>query len=498
MKLGDILISEEIIDLALGRQDIISYTKVVYPEIEFTDFHTVYYKILQLFAEGKIKNLMVTIPPQHGKSTGSSEILPSFIFGQNPNKKIAIGSYSQTFARKFTRAVKRIINSEKYYYMFPDVVLSRTARSKKNVDYVNSSDYFELVDKKGFFKVVGRGGGLTGEPVDIMIMDDLYKDREEGNSPVIREKVITWYTGVVRKRLHNDSQQLIVFTRWHEGDLIGYLEENETVVTVNCWADLEKIEDPDTWVKINFEAIKETEKTEFDNRELGEPLFGKKHSIKKLEKERRLNALEFECMNQGNPTPKEGLLYSSGFKTYDTMPKMILARGNCTDTADEGDCYLASFCYNKVRIKMPDDEKERTYLFVTDIIYNQDPMELTEPQVALMLDNQNTRIAHIESNNGGKGFARQVKLKITGSCVVIWEHESGNKESRITTNATTVADRIIFPVGWEKKYPEVFKALSLYKRLFKANKFHDMPDVLTMAVEKEIIRKSGSGVKRKN
>ena len=123
---------------------------------------------------------------------------------------------------------------------------------------MRNSDEFEIVNHKGSLKAVGRGGALTGNPVDVLIIDDLYKDYEEGNSPIVLESAWNWYTSVADSRLHNDSQQLIVFTRWNEKDLVGRLEEKENVIELDCLLDEY---DPEAWYKINFEALKESEST---------------------------------------------------------------------------------------------------------------------------------------------------------------------------------------------------------------------------------------------
>ena len=105
--------------------------------------------------------------------------------------------------------------------------------------------------------------------------------RTRANSPIVRENVKDWYITVADTRLHNDSQQLIVFTRWNEDDLIGFIESNEKVVVIEKWSDIDN-PNPDKWYKINFEAIKTGNPTEIDNREKGEPLWPERHSIKKL------------------------------------------------------------------------------------------------------------------------------------------------------------------------------------------------------------------------
>ena len=78
----------------------------------------------------------------------------------------------------------------------------------------------EIVGRDGGLLSVGREGSLTGNRVDCFILDDLYKDAMEANSPLVRENCWDWYTSVVRTRMHNASSELIVFTRWHDEDLI--------------------------------------------------------------------------------------------------------------------------------------------------------------------------------------------------------------------------------------------------------------------------------------
>ena len=83
----------------------------------------------------------------------------------------------------------------------------------------------------------------------------MYKDAMEANSPVVRENCWEWYTSVVKTRMHNFSGELIVFTRWHEEDLIGTLCRREPFVEFTDWAQLDTLP-PDTWLYLNFEALK--------------------------------------------------------------------------------------------------------------------------------------------------------------------------------------------------------------------------------------------------
>lgn len=474
-KKKQIQITKEAISQELGRRELLHFVTYMSDNV-ITPFHATYYNILDLFFKGLIKNLMITVPPQHGKSDGSTRYGPSFGFGLNPNKKIAICSYADSFAQKFNRDIQRIIDSDKYYTLFPKTTLNRSNVVTITDKYVRNSHEFEIVNKKGSLKAVGRGGGLTGNPVDIAIMDDLYKDRKEGNSPHIRNAVIEWYTSVLIKRLHNNSQQLIVFTRWHENDLIGYLEDKGLVIEAKTWKDL--LNAGNNFLKVNFEAIKESDPTELDPREKNVPLFPQRHSLEKLEDERKLNPLEFDCMNQGNPSSAEGLLYSE-FMIYEKLPVEPVFVKSQTDTADLGDCYLCSITYFEYM-----DLK-----YVLDVYYTQDKQEITEEEQARKSNEFNVNNAVIESNNGGRGYARNVK-RITREKYKNLRTSfrtpttRANKESRILSNSTTVTNTIVMPANWMHRWPVFYKHVVKFRADF-SSKYKDGPDVLTAIAEKD-------------
>jgi len=459
-------------DRRKAKTNLLDYTAYTMSTFEPAPFHKAYYHVLDLFIKGDIKRLMITMPPQHGKSEGSTRRLPSKMLGIDPDRKIAVASYNATFARKFNRDIQRIIDDKEYYKLFPDTVLNESNVVTVSDSYLRNSEEFEIVNHRGSLKAVGRGGSLTGNPLDVMIMDDVYKDYAEGNSPVIRDAVWDWYTSVVKTRLHNDSQELIVFTRWHEDDLIGRLEKKENVIEIDNLEDLDGL-DPRDWVKINFEAIKTGDPTGIDPREKGEPLWKEKHSLTKLEDARALDPEQFNCLYQGNPMSSEGRLYKD-FKTYSKLPDLRIIK-NYTDTADTGEDYLCSINYGE-SLSESDD-----HLYVLDVLYTQDPMEITEVETARMIREGNVNECKIESNNGGRSFARTVEKDV--SAVVNWFHQSKNKEARIYSNSAKVNSTVVFPDDWHVRWPDFFNHVVAYKKLFKANKHDDAPDVLTGMVE---------------
>ena len=443
----------------------------VYPFLELQPFHRAYYRLLEAFARGRVRRLIITMPPQHGKSVGATTLLPAYLLGLDPDLRVAIASYSGQLASRFNRRVQRILESREYAALFPDTTIKCGA---KPPSYIRTADEVEIIGRRGSLLSVGREGSLTGNRVDCFLLDDLYKDALEANSPLVRANCWEWYTSVVRTRMHNRSRELIVFTRWHEEDLIGTLLQREPVDELRSWSQLDTTP-PDRWLHLNFEALKSSPPTEIDPRQPGEALWEEQHGTALLAAKRRLDPLQFEAMYQGHPAAREGLLYGTGFAEYDDLPREIVRRANYTDTADTGDDYLCSLSYAV---------DADGIVYITDAVCSREPMEVTEPLVAAMLVRSETRQAAVESNNGGRGFARAVQGLAPGVRVE-WFHQHGNKEARILSNAATALHLIRFPRGWNLRWPELYAQLTTYRRRFRANRWHDAADVVTGIVERE-------------
>lgn len=467
-----------------AKPSFIDFSGEVYPFLEFTPFHRTYYKVLEAFAEGRIRKLIVSMPPQHGKSVGATTLLPAYMLGLDPDMRIAIASYSGTLASKFNRRVQRIIESREYEALFPDTTIKR---GTKPAGYIRTSDEVEIIGRKGELISVGREGSLTGNRVDCFILDDLYKDAMEAQSPVVRDNCWDWYTSVVRTRMHNTSRELIVFTRWHEDDLIGTLMRTEPCRMLRSWDDIAEV-GPAEWLYLNFEALKASEPTPLDPRTEGEALWPEQQSSELLLSKRRLDPVRFEAMYQGHPSSREGLLYGDNFREYESLPRDIVARASYTDTADMGDDYLCSVAY-----AIDTDG----VIYITDVVYSRESMEHTERLVAAMFKANDTRRAYVESNNGGRGFARSLQRQAP-TVRVEWFHQSGNKEARILSNSATVLHTIRFPRGWNMRWPEFYAHLTTYRRLFRANRHDDAADVLTGIVEREVTASSSGRWHRVN
>lgn len=459
-----------------SRKHLYDFTKYTTGKFDPTTFHENYYEVLDLFAKKKIKNLIISVPPQHGKSEGSSRRLPAYVLGLDPNRKIALASYNSTFASKFNREVQRIIDSPEYEKVFPETTLNKSNVVTVSGNYLRNSEEFEVVNKSGSFKAVGVGGGLTGNPVDLMIMDDLYKDYLDACSPTISQNVWDWYTTVVKTRLHNDSQQLIVFTRWDENDLIGRLEKKGKVKEFT--GDFSMLEDlkHDEFLKINFEAIKTGKPTKFDPRKAGEALWPGRHSLEKLISEQEMDPQKFSSVYQGQPRTKEGLTYRE-FGTYKKLP-LLKYIGSYTDVADKGSDYLCTIFYG-----IPIDEEDE-HIYIIDVIYTQEAQEETEIEVPERIELNDSTINYVESNNGGRAFARTIDKALDDRYVIEDFHQSNNKEARIHTNSGSVNKTMLFQEDWEIAFPDF--ANEIINRKKKGKNLHDDgADALTGVYEKE-------------
>lgn len=269
----------------------VRYLAYINPKYQMEWFHGVIAKHCERLFNGEIKRLMIFVPPQHGKSEIISRNFPAWALGRNPDLKIVGCSYSADLASQFSRSIQRIIDSKEYAEIFGDTYLSGSKGGKSARGYLRNFDIFETVGHRGFYKAVGVGGGLTGTPVDIAIIDDPVKDAIEAYSATYRERVWNWYNSVLTTRLHNDSKQLFIMTRWHEDDLAGRILKAE----------------PDDWTVLSIPAICEVEKDGgISERHVGEALWENRHSLEKLLKQKQRSERTFTALYQQHPTADGG------------------------------------------------------------------------------------------------------------------------------------------------------------------------------------------------
>lgn len=245
---------------------------------------------LDKFVRGKIKRLMVFMPPQHGKSELVSRNLPAYLLGIDPKSKVVLASYSSHLASSFNRDCQRIMDSREYADIFPDTKLNKSNVVSIAGSWLRNSEIFETVGQGGFLKAVGVGGSLTGTPADFAIIDDPIKDSVEAMSMTTQFRNWNWYTDVLYSRIHNETKILITQTRWDVNDLSGKL--------------LKQMEmGGEQWTVLSLPAIKVGMPTAEDLRTPGEALWPERHSLEKLMMVRKQSIRTYEALYQQNPQP---------------------------------------------------------------------------------------------------------------------------------------------------------------------------------------------------
>lgn len=267
---------------------------------------------------GKIRHLGITLPPQHGKSTLTTVHYAVYRLACNPALRIAIGCYNQTFAAEFGREAKKLAETAGLE-LAPD---SKAASAWKTM-------------QGGGIISVGVGAGITGRPVDLLIIDDPIKNREEANSPVYRERVWSWYRDDLYTRLQSGSAIIMIMTRWHEDDLWGRIAASESA---------------NLWEFVRLPAIAEADDPL--GRAEGEALCPERFTAGDLaEKRTTLGEYGFAALYQGLPRPREGGLFKADWlPIVNKAPDDIKSRVRYWDFAGslEGD-YTVGVLLSKTR-----------------------------------------------------------------------------------------------------------------------------------------------------
>lgn len=289
-----------------ARTNYLDYVCYTNPEYIASKFHTYLCNQVDSFLKKKTNNafdiLLLSVPPQFGKSTTVSETLPSYYLGKNPKDKIIICGYNEDFAIRFGRR-----NLEKIQEfgakIFPELHLAQSPCS--NVE-------FETTDKG---RCISRGilSGLTGNTADLFIIDDPIKNRQEAMSETTANVVWNEYLNSVRTRIKPGGKLIIIATRWAENDLIGMILKNEKhykVINIPCECD-EPENDP-------------------LGRKLGEalcPEIGRGNAWLKDFKSvyvSKEGSMAWTSLYQGRPTALQGnIVKREWWKFYDKLPEDI-------------------------------------------------------------------------------------------------------------------------------------------------------------------------------
>ena len=237
----------------LAKQDFLSFVKCVWPEFIEGSHHRHIAKKFNKLAEGKIKRLIVNMPPRHTKSEFASYLLPAWMVGRNPKLKIIQATHTGELAIRFGRKAKNLIDSEEYGKIFK-TRLQEDSKAAGRWETAQGGEYF----------AAGVGGAITGRGADLLIIDDPHSE-QDAMSATSMENAYEWYTSGPRQRLQPGASIVLVMTRWSTKDLTGLLLANQKEVKADQWdvGEFPAIMDhgpvwPEYWNQDELEKVKAT------------------------------------------------------------------------------------------------------------------------------------------------------------------------------------------------------------------------------------------------
>ena len=401
------------------------------------------------------KNLALSIPPRHGKSR-TVGMFTSWCLGVDINNSIMTASYNESIGTIFSRNCRDLISEEKhgnykiiYSDIFPETII------KKGNSAVN-----DWTLENGFNSYYGGGFGssFTGRGCNILIVDDPIKSAEEALNDNILEKIYSQYTDTLMSRVEGNGITIIIQTRWNKKDLIGRVlaSDEESFYIVNSKA---------------YDIVK--------NEMLCDSILNYE---KYLSLKRSMSDLIFMANYNQVCIDLKGALYQD-LKKYENIPQDT--NGNAlfesivafVDTADSGSDYLCAIVAGIYQHQ----------LYILDLVYTQERMEITEMLVTDLLYRNNVNQCIVEANNGGKGFARRIQDLLmekydTNRTVIKFKQQTKNKITRILIASTWIQENVYFPLNIKDRFEEFWESIITFSKSGK-NKHDDAEDCLTALAE---------------
>jgi predicted phage terminase large subunit-like protein len=276
-----------------SRRSLGAFTSFTQPGYEGARHQTLLDHELERIESGEIDRLMVFMPPRHGKSEKASKRFPAWYLGRRPNRQIIASSYNSDLATDFGREVKGIIASPEFGAVFPDVTLRLDSRA---ADRMNT-------EQGGAYYAVGVGTATTGRGAHLGLIDDPFKDRQDADSQLQRDRVWNWYRSTFYTRLMPGGAIVLIQTRWHEDDLAGRLLEQDG-----------RIEDGGQWTVLDLPAIDKQ----------GAALWPEWYDVPALERiKSTIGPREWSALYQQQPQPDEGTFFQRDwFKEWGELPAL--------------------------------------------------------------------------------------------------------------------------------------------------------------------------------
>ena len=257
----------------LAQTNFLKFVKQVWPEFVEGSHHIKIAEKFQDLAEGKIKRLIVNMPPRHTKSEFASFLFPAWMMGRDPRLKIIQTTHTAELSYRFGRKVRNLMEENAFQDIFDDLQLSQDSKAAGRWETNKGGEYF----------AAGVGGAITGRGADLLIIDDPHSE-QDALSETAMESAYEWYTSGPRQRLQPGGKIVIVMTRWSTKDLTGQLMKAQTDVKA------------DQWEVVEFPAILEDK-----------PIWPQYWKLEELESVKAsLSVAKWNAQWQQNPTSEEG------------------------------------------------------------------------------------------------------------------------------------------------------------------------------------------------
>ena len=238
--------------------------------------------------------LIIEAPPQHGKSEAITDVI-SWIAGRNPHLRTIYASFSERLGVRANLKLQRLYSKKVYQDIFPETRIN-SKNVATGVNYLRNREILEYCEKGGYFRNTTVQGSITGESLDLGVIDDPIKGREAANSETTRNKTWEWFTDDFFTRFSEDAGFLMILTRWHVDDPAARLIANNPRVKV-----------------LKYKAIAEVDEK---HRKAGEALIPEHKSIEFLLERKRIMGSSFDALYQQNPVIKGGNFFNTDWIKY--------------------------------------------------------------------------------------------------------------------------------------------------------------------------------------
>lgn len=331
-------------ELALyaAREKLAAYAITQWPGYQVARHHRLIAETLEQVERGEIARLVIEAPPRHGKSQLATGFFPAWYLGRHPDRQIITAAYGEGLANDIGRKVRDLVRDPAHRAVFPGSVLRSDSKAVGEFGLCAG----------GKFRSVGVGGATTGRGANVFLVDDPIKDAEAAQSETYQRRTRDWYEFVARTRLMPGGAIVIIMTRWHEADLVGWLLDTEG-----------DIKDGGKWHVLRLPAEADEEDDPL-GREIGEPLWPEWFPSSAFD-DIRVKAHVWNALYQQRPQPATGGMLQRGWwQYYRVLPAVfdeMIGSWDCTFKESKTSDYVVGQVWGRLggQFYLVDQVRER-------------------------------------------------------------------------------------------------------------------------------------------